>query len=67
MCLPSVSVIKGLLRSNAAAIDLNASLSPPLTIYDNYHYTVMEMVTIYQRHDSRGVHNGTTTATNSLR
>ena len=53
-------MIKGLLHSNtnSAAIDLNASLSQPLTIYDNYHYPVMGMMTIYQRYrHRRGVHD----------
>lgn len=55
-------MIKGLLHSNtnSAAIDLNASLSQPLTIYDNYHYPVMGMTTIYQRYRRRrrrGVHD----------
>lgn len=52
-------MIKGLLHSNTntTAIDFNASLSQPLTIYDNYHYPVMGMVTIYQRYRSCGDHN----------
>lgn len=43
-------MIKGLLHLNAntTVIDLNASLSLPLTIYDNYHYAVTGMATIYQ-------------------
>lgn len=28
-------------QHNAAALDLDASLSRPLSIYDNYHYAVM--------------------------
>lgn len=41
-------MIKGLLRSNinTTAIDLNASLNQPLTIYDNYYYWVMHVVSI---------------------
>lgn len=46
--LPSINMIKGILHShtNPTAIDLNASLSQPLSIYDNYHYAVMRMAMI---------------------
>lgn len=63
--LPSINMIKGLLHSNTnpTAIDLNASLSQPLTIYDNYYYAVMRMVMIYH---SCAVHNEKITLANLL-